>query len=307
MFLVLILYLAFAISFLVGKLSVGIIDPILLVAIRMLIAGSILLLYCVFKKIKLPGIKAICVLSMWHIAFPYCLEFIAFEYASASSVAFIYNLTPLITGIIERIFYHKKLSSRQWVAIFIGFMAAMLATVGKINTPCQNITEFISLFIPDWGCLKKIGLGEILVLSSVMSSAWAWLYINKLSKSGYSITSLNATAMFGGGLLALAPLINLSTADIAKQLNLQSWAIIISLLVMGNLIGYNLYGSLLQKYSATFLALCGSMTPLMVCLLEWLFLGQKPSINLLLASFIMVIAIKMFLYKLDQNEQITKY
>jgi drug/metabolite transporter (DMT)-like permease len=307
MFLVLILYLAFAISFFVGKLSVGIIDPILVIAIRMLIAGSVLLLFCLIKKIKLPDIKVICILSIWHIAFPYCLEFMAFEYASASSVAFIYNLTPLITGIIERILYHKKLSSRQWVAIFIGFMAATLAAVGEIKTQCQNITDAISLITSGLACFKKVGYGEILVLLSVVSSAWSWVYINKLTKNGYSVTSLNATAMFGGGIFALVPLINSTTSEIAKQLNFQSWAIIISLLVMGNLVGYNLYGSLLQKYSATFLALCGSMTPLMVCLLEWLFLGQKPSINLLLASFVMAIAIKMFLYKLDQNEQTTKY
>ena len=307
MLLVLILYLVFAITFLVGKLSVGIIDPILLIAIRMLIAGIVLLAFCLIKKIKLPDIKVACILSMWHIAFPYCLEFMAFQYASATTVAFIYNLTPLITGIIERIFYYKKLSSRQWTAILIGFLAAMIATMGEINSQCLNVPEIISLITSDLGCLKKVGYGEILVLLSVISSAWSWVYINRLTKNGYSITSLNATAMLGGGILALAPLINITASHITAQLNLQSWTIIISLLVMGNLIGYNLYGSLLQKYSATFLALCGSMTPLMVGVLEWLFLGQRPSVNLLLASFVIAIAIKMFLYKSDQNEQITKY
>jgi drug/metabolite transporter (DMT)-like permease len=305
MFLVLLLYLVFAVTFLVGKLSVGIIDPILLIAIRMLIAGIVLLAFCLIKKIKLPDIKVACILSMWHIAFPYCLEFMAFQYATATTVAFIYNLTPLITGIIERTFYRKKLSSRQWTAIFMGFLAALLATLGDINTQCHSIPKIISLLTTELTCLKKVGYGEILVLLSVISSAWSWVYINKLTKNGYTITSLNATSMLGGGMLALAPLINLTASDIAQQLNLQSWSIIITLLVMGNLIGYNLYGSLLQKYSATFLALCGSMTPLMVGVLEWLFLGQRPSVNLLLASFVIAIAIKMFLYKSDQNEQIT--
>ena len=77
---------------------------------------------------------------------------------------------------------------------------------------------------------------------------------------------------------------------------------IIALLVLGNLIGYNLYGSLLKRYSATFLALCGSMTPLLVALLEWLIFGHVPTLNLLIASFIIAVAIKMFLYKADQNE-----
>jgi drug/metabolite transporter (DMT)-like permease len=175
MILVFILYLVFSISFILGKLSVGIIDPILLIAIRMLIAGLVLLFFCFIKKINLPNFKISLTLSIWHIALPYCLEFMAFKYATATTVAFIYNLTPLVTGMIERAFYQKKLSSLQWVAILIGFLAAMIATVGEINIQCHSFPEIISSVISDLGCLKKVSFGEILVLLSVVSSAWAWL------------------------------------------------------------------------------------------------------------------------------------
>lgn len=296
MILIFILYTIFALTFILGKASNYLINPLLLIALRMLIAGSILMIYCQAKKLKLPNFKNALILSTWHIAIPYCLEFIAFKYSSATIVAFIFNLSPLITGIIERLLYQKRLSILQWTAILIGFLATIIASINEISWSCLDKNYDLVANYKNLICLKNIGFGELLVFIAVISSAWAWLYISKLTKQGYTIAAINAPAMLGGGLMAFAAFF-VAGNSLTAQLNWESWKMVIALLVLGNLIGYNLYGSLLKRYSATFLALCGSMTPLLVALLEWLIFAQVPTLNLLIASFIIAIAIKMFLYK----------
>ena len=79
------------------------------------------------------------------------------------------------------------------------------------------------------------------------------------------------------------------------NLNYHSWYFVFSLLVLGNLIAYNLYGYLLKMYQASLLSLYGAICPMIVALLEWLLFNQKPTYNFLIATLAIAFAIKIFL------------
>jgi drug/metabolite transporter (DMT)-like permease len=46
-----------------------------------------------------------------------------------------------------------------------------------------------------------------------------------------------------------------------------------SMILIANIIFYNLYGYLLKKYTATFLSFVGFVTPLFAAFFEWFFFG----------------------------------
>lgn len=289
MLLIIFIYFIFALTFVLGKLSINYIDPILLIALRMIIAGVILTTYCLVKKIRFPNILNIAVLSLVHIAIPYCLEFLAFAYSSASKVAFIFNLTPLLTGLVQNFFFQKRLATAQWVAIFIAFIATSLLTISDIDINCP---DFNSLAQEIFSCK----IGDLLLFTAVSSSVIGWQIINKMMQAGDSITAINATSMLGGGLISLAAYFSYSSYQFAN-LNYSSWFYVFSLLILGNIISYNMYGWLLKKYDASYLALWGSICPLMVATIEWILFGQKPSTNFIIASLGIAIAIKIFMSK----------
>ena len=58
-----------------------------------------------------------------------------------------------------------------------------------------------------------------------------------------------------------------------------------------------MYGWLLKIYDASYLALWGSICPLMVATIEWILFGQKPTANFIIASLGIAIAIKIFMSK----------
>ena len=289
MLLIIFIYFIFALTFVLGKLSINYIDPILLIALRMIIAGVILTTYCLVKKIKFPNILNIAVLSLVHIAIPYCLEFLAFSYSSASKVAFIFNLTPLISGLVQSFYFKKKLTKWQWLAIFIAFIATSLFTIADIKSNCPKLDVIFREIL-------SCKIGDLLLFIAVTSSVIGWQIIQKMMRGGDSITAINATSMLGGGLISLTAYFSYSSYGF-ENLNYASWFYVFSLLILGNIISYNMYGWLLKIYDASYLALWGSICPLMVAGIEWILFGQKPSTNFIIASLGIAISIKIFMSK----------
>src|SRR3989344_9658996 len=100
--------------------------------------------------------------------------------------------------------------------------------------------------------------------------------MKKLTRDhSYSYFFVNAFGMFFGGILTLitAPFFEVAPTVIT----LMEWPFLLSLfllILIGNVICFNLYGYLLQKYSATILSFFGFITPLFTAFFDWIWFGQ---------------------------------
>jgi drug/metabolite transporter (DMT)-like permease len=72
------------------------------------------------------------------------------------------------------------------------------------------------------------------------------------------------------------------------------------LILISNLICYNLYGMLLKRYSATFISFAGFTTPLFTALFGWLLLGETVSLSFYLSFFIVLSGLVLFEYDLKK-------
>ena len=142
---------------------------------------------------------------------------------------------------------------------------------------------------------------EIVMLFSVVSACFGWIMVRKLGRAGYSMLFINGVGMLGGGLLSFCTSFIFEGAPAFKTAvgnGLTDVAVVVGyialLILLANVLFYNLYGYLLHKYTATFLSFAGFLTPLFAALYGWFFLGESVSSSFFLTIFFVLIGLYLF-------------
>lgn len=312
MIIVLIVYMLFASTFTLGKIALGYCEPIFFVAIRMLTAGFLLLSYEYLTnrahwKFDFSEWFAYLKLIVFHIFVSFNLEFWALKYVSGAKACLIYNLSPFITALYAYHLLKEHLHTQQILGLilgFTGFFPILLA-----SAPLEDLA----------GSILNISLPEIALLGAVASSAFGWITFKKLVRHGHSFVFVNGIAMLGGGILSLfssfliegmpkfkVPAVqDAMSAWLSNTFHIQSpiaffmiYALL--LIIIANIMCYNLYGYLLKRYSATFLSFAGFTCPLFAALFDWLFVGQLVTWHFMVTLIITMFGLYLF-YKKEHS------
>lgn len=265
-----------ALSFIVAKCAVLYAKPFFLIALRMLLAGGFLLLHqlyyqktAIFKKM-LHYKKEFFVMAFFHIYCAFAFEFWALQYLTALKTVLIYSATPFITALIAYIVLQERLSYHK----ISGMLIASLGFLPLFSSMTEQ-SPFCKLLSPE---LVSYSLGALtipdFVLSlAVLSGAYGWFCVKRVMHKGFSYVFANGAAMFIGGILCL---ISSLLFEGCYEPLIFSWGHFLGwlslLILLSNVIFYNLYGYLMGKYSMTFISLCGFLCPLFSTLFEWLLL-----------------------------------
>jgi drug/metabolite transporter (DMT)-like permease len=304
MILVIILYVLFASTFTIGKAVLSYVSPFLFIGIRMMLGGSMLLGYYAFiaKRhllIKKADYSLFMRIIIFHIFCAYTLEFWALEYVASAKACLLYNLSPFVTAIFYYFLCAERLTYRQLCGLTIGFLGFIPILIAQ--APLEKIAWHVGF----------LSCYEIALILSVISSAYGWMIVKNLTHKGYSLIFINGISMTGGGALALIlsllteglPTIknvSVTMPNIAAVVGLMGERFImltgysIVLVLIANIIGYNLYGYLLSRYSATFLSFAGFMTPLFAALLGWIFLHEPVTWHFFATMAFVVFGLYLF-------------
>jgi len=270
MLLLLVLYAFSASTFIIGREAVLAVPPLFFTGIRMILGGILLL---GFVKLRHPRDFKFHPKDWWwlvgivlfHIYGSYALEFISLKYLTGAKVSLLYNLTPFITALLSYFFFKEVLSFKKWIGLLIGFLAFVPILV---TTPVAAESS------------RYTTLAEFLLLLAVTASCIGWIFMKQLiSKHNHSYVFVNGIGMFFGGILSLLTSVPFETWPSAEYLvsSVSFIRCLLLLILIGNVICYNLYGKLLHKYSATTLSFFGCTTPLFAALFGWMWLGEAVS------------------------------
>lgn len=304
MVLVIILYVLFASTFTLGKAALAYVSPFLFIGMRMVLGGGLLLSYYRFiKKQKLTIHKRDYSLFLriiiFHIFCAYTLEFWALEYVTSSKACLLYNLSPFITAIFCYFLYAERLTYRQVCGLIVGFLGFIPILIAQ--TPLEKIGWHIGF----------LSVYEIALILSVTSSAYGWMMVKNLIHRKYPLLLINGIGMTGGGILALMlscmveGLPKIKEVAVTKPALVDIFGLIgerfimlsgycLALVLIANIIGYNLYGYLLSRYSPTFLSFAGFMTPLFAALLGWIFLSEHITWHFFATMILVVCGLYLF-------------
>lgn len=287
MILVLIMYAIFASSFPITKILLTYTTPFFLTGARMILGGALLIYYhgyyrrrsCAILQNQFWIYAQIIVIGIY---LNYVARFWSIRYLTSVKASFIFNFCPLFTSFFAYLFFHEKVSSRQWIGYAIGFTALVPIFI------TSSTQEFLC------GELWYISWPELAMLVSVIADSYKWVLIQKLVvHHTCSPLIINGISMLAGGALALS-----TSIPLEGLLPVSSWVpfslLLLLYIFISNIISYNLYGHLLKKYTATFMSMAGFTTPLFASIWGMLLLHEHISWHFYLSTFILTIGLILF-------------
>lgn len=285
--LILILYLLLASTFTLAKAALVYVDPLFFIAARMIFAGSVLLGFMYVRRRDQCAIAQkdgwlFIQIGLFHIYGAYVFEFLGLPYINSAKACLLYNLVPLLTVFFAYRIMADRMTVKKWIGLMIGLLGFIPVLLSGNSTASLN--SFISFSWPEFS-----------IILSVLCTARGWIIMQKLVKyEGYSPLLVNGIGMLLGGMLAGISSLLLEGLPwdrihaVQSPFLLDQWLQIylispclmvlfygLILIVIANLICYNLYGYLLNYYSATFISFVGLLSPLFAAFYGWLLLSEQ--------------------------------
>lgn len=289
MFLVLLLYALFASVFTLAKTGLEFSQPFFLVGSRMFVAGLLLLGYqfCFHREklvIRKQDWGRLLRLSLFNIYLTNVLEFWGLQYLTSFKTCFIYSLSPFLSALFCYLLFTEKLSMKKWAGFLIGFLGFLPILLSETTHEEQA------------GHLLFFSWAEIAVMGAVGCSVYGWILLGQLVKdNGISPLVANGVSMTIGGALALIHSFfaeNWNPLPVTNYFSFLECALL--LMLISNLIAYNLYGFLLRRFTATFISFAGFSTPLFTAILGWFFLGEVVTVPFYVSAIVVFTGLTIF-------------
>jgi len=285
MFLLLVLYLLTSFSFIINKESLFFASPFFLVGLRLLIAGSLLLIYySVFRKqkivIKRKDWWIFLVVAFFGAFITNSFDMWGLRYIYAAKVSLIYMLSPFFGALLSYIFFKEKLSLSKLFGLFFGLAGLFILLVEK------------------GGAIYNFSLAEIAVVIATFTTVVGWIAMKDLVNSrSYSPILVNGISLSLGGCFSmLTSLFVESWRPLPVSNGLYCITFVIAAALVAHIISYNLYAFLLKKYTVSLMTFAGFSAPIFTAILGYFFLGETVPKTFLI-SLIMIFVGMYFFYK----------
>ncbi len=276
------LYIIWGSTYLGIKYALETIPPFLMVGVRFLIAGLLLLVWCILKKEAVPSLKSIVAISLAG----FLMLFIgnaavvyAEQYLPSGLVAILVATVPLWFVILDKKQWHYHFSNKQIIlGLIIGFAGVMMLFAGKGSA---GVT----------GSKMKIISFLILILGSI---GWAIgsLY-SKYKKTDGSTMVKVAIQMLAAGVAATitALFIGEQKSFHISQVSINSMVAFIYLIVLGSLVAYSAYIWLLSVRPASLVGTYAYVNPVVAVFLGWLIADEVITTQQIIALSIVLVGV----------------
>lgn len=289
MFFVLLLYALFASVFTIAKTGLAYTQPFFFVGSRMVFAGILLIAYQFifhreqFQFRSLNWWKLLR-LGAFNIYLTNAFEFWGLKYLTSFKTCLIYSLSPFVSALLSYFIFSEKMTWKKWGGLSIGCLGLLPVL---LNETSQELQTGYFLFL-SWA--------EISVILAAICSVYGWILLRQLVKDEQCSPFLaNGFSMLLGGGISLfhSRLVeDWNPIPVTQAIPFLECAIL--LIVISNLICYNLYGALLKRYSATFMSFAGFTTPFFTALFGWIYLGETVTWTFYASTGVLFLGLLLF-------------
>jgi drug/metabolite transporter (DMT)-like permease len=197
--------------------------------------------------------------------------FSALAILPASRCSMIVALSPVMTLLLARIALKEKLNLRKGLGTVIALLGVWIViTQGDLSQ-----------------LLTSVGRGELLMFGAITS--WAiYTLISKTMLVGLSPLLTTALAIaWGTTFLGLSAIVEIPKLN-AQAFNIQVWASLLFLGVMGTAVAFVWYNQAIQKLGAQKTVVFNNLVPIFGVIFAWALLNEPLTVSLVVGGLIAV-------------------
>ena len=291
MILILVMHVAFAAMFPLGRAVIPHAEPIFFTGVRMLLAGTLFLTVgwkdTESKRMGLREMGLVVVASFFTMYIANVGELWALKFVPSAKAALIYSITPFCAAGISYFFLGERLSIRKLIGMAIGFFGFLFLMYQEAPSEISH------------GGFGIFSWGEIALIAAAFGASVGALATRHLtSVQSYSLLRVNGLAMFGAGIGALitSPLAGEQWSPVPVTGCCQFFAYLLLAILLSNIVGYGLYGMLLQSYTVTLITFAGFTQVLFAALVGWYWLGETLTWHFYLSFLFIMCGICIFYF-----------
>jgi drug/metabolite transporter (DMT)-like permease len=274
------LYVIWGATYLAIRFAIETIPPLYTAGLRHLCAGAILLIWCLAKKLKptWAQIKAGFVLGILFFLIGHGSLHWAELHVPSGLAALLIAIEPIIVFALSSLVQRSwKVNATLLAGVFLG-LAGVALLLGK------------SLLVSTTGMAS----GGIAILLGATSWAGGIVYSRRSKLSGSPLL-LSALSLLSGALLLLTTgtLLGEYRGFSFALVSARSWWALAFLIVFGSVIAFTAYNWLLEHYSPTLVATHTYVNPIVAVLLGWWFAGESITLNVIVATAVIIAAVML--------------
>lgn len=260
-------------TYLAIRIGVSDFPPELFAAIRFLLAGSLMLLFALYKKMSFPKTKKeviqISIVGLFLLLGGNGLVVWAEQWVHSGMASLLVATVPLFMALIELFLPNSnRIGFKGWAGLLMGFGGVGLLVLSSSSSGSIDIK------------------GSVLLLIGSLSWAAGSVYSKGFKASGSTVSHI-AIEMLAGGLgLGLMGIILGEGSKI--HFTSKSLGAMLYLIIFGSIIAYSCYIYILQKWPAAKAGTYAYVNPPVAVLLGALVLGEPMTIKVVFSTIVIL-------------------
>jgi len=274
------IYLIWGSTYLAIRYAVESIPPLYTAGIRHFTAGSILLAWCVVKRLRptWAQIRASIVIGFFFFLIGHGTLHWAEQKVPSGLASLLIASEPIW------VFLLSAIAAKQWR--WNGtLLAGILLGLGGVGLLMGRSALSSS---------PGVFVGSAVIVVGALSWSTGIVYSRKSHLSGHPLL-LSALSLLAGSLqlLVAGTIAGEYRGFSLPAVSLRSWLSLGYLIVFGSIVAFTAYNWLLEHYSPTLVATHTYVNPIVAVLLGWFWAGEAVTFNVLLAAVLVIGAVML--------------
>lgn len=263
-------YLVWGSTYFFIQKAVHDIPPFIIGGMRFLIAGLLLMAWCIYKKEKLWNTHQIKIAAVSGILLLFIGNGVviwAEQKLASSLVAVLVSATPLWFVLLDKPKWHENLRSKAIITgLIVGFTGVVLLFSERVSSALSNT-----------GSMVQVAGLALLVIGS-MCWAGGSLYAKYKSSGSVTVNTMWQLIAAGVAFFIFSFITDEWKGFQWQQVSTGAWLSVVYLITMGSLAAYSAYVWLLGVRPATQVSTYAYVNPVVAVLLGVLFAGEHVSL-----------------------------
>jgi drug/metabolite transporter (DMT)-like permease len=203
-------------------------------------------------------------LGLFGAAAPYTLITWGEQYIPSGLASLIQSTTPIFALLLALVWTSdERITVGKVAGVILGFLGVLLLMLPDLRAGLADVGT------------RSVLLGQLAVVGSSLCYAWTAIYARRHVQDQHPLTSAAGQLSMGALFTLLAAL--LTQSPFPLSLSPQAWASWAGLIVLGTILAYGIYFTLIQRGGATFATTVTYIIPVNGLLLGALVLGEPLS------------------------------